>query len=213
MMKLSLILGIVAILSGCATISIPDMKQSGELQNIYNLAKNKHSNSPWNIKNLYNPKDDSIFLPYQLWTGMNWDGNKSASCMHKATSYFSVNGSSDTTITGPHDWQGNKVWYREKTDGSKQQYFICNSKGIGRVYDSRYPSRVYLTGRCKFPAGYGWKIGIKRDCTATSIKITKMEFNSNYDLSAIEFEWITNGYHDHTYRYETFYGMRNAWKQ
>ena len=213
MRKLSLILSIAAILSGCATASIPDLKQREKLKNLYNLAKNQDSNSPWNITNLYNPEDDSIFIPYQLWTGMNWDGNKGASCMHKAASFFSVNGSSDTTITGPHDWQGNKVWRREKTDGSKQQYFVCNSMGIGRVFDSRYPSRAYSSGRCKFPAGYGWKIGIERDCNRTSIRITKMEFNSNHDLSAIEFEWRTRGYHDHTYRYEVGFGMRNAWEQ
>lgn len=201
------------ILPGCTTISVTDMKKDGRLREIFNQAKNLDQKSPWNIVNLYNAENDTIFIPYQLWTGMEWDGNKNSACMHKADSFFTVNNRSHTTITGPHDWKGTQVWYRKKTNGSKQQYFVCNPKGIGRVYDSRYPDSSYPQGRCKFPAGFGWKIGVERHCTDTSITITKIEFNDDNNLSAIEFEWRIRGYHDHTYRYQKGYGMRYAWKQ
>lgn len=213
MTKLPLLFCIITLFTGCTAISVTDMKTEGELQRLYNQATLKDYTSPWNIKNLYDPRNDSMFIPYQLWTGMNWDGDKNAPCMHSANSLFAVNGTSETTITGPHEWQGMNVWFREKTDGSKQQYFVCNPKGIGRVYDSRYPGRRYSNTRCKFPAGYGWRIGTERDCTATSVKITKMIFDPDYNLTAIKFEWRTNGYHDHTYIYAVGYGMSEAWKQ
>lgn len=213
MKQLLLMLITISVLSGCTRTYVTGVKEKGGLNKIFNQAILTNNNSPWSIANLYNPKDDGMFIPYQLWTGMNWDGDKDAPCMHKASSYFNVNGSSRTRISCPKDYKGQKVWHRDKTNGSKQQYFSCNKMGIGRVYDSRVPHRNYLDGRCKFPAGYGWRAGVERQCTNTSIKITKIEFDASKDLSAIEFEWRTKGYHDHTYRYEVGYGMRNAWKQ
>lgn len=198
---------------GCTASSVTDMNKETGLREIYLQALEKKSDAPWSIVNLYNPENNTIFIPYQLWTGMGWHGDKDAPCMHQANSFFSVNGASDTTITGPFEWQGESVWYREKANGSKQQYFVCNPKGIGRVYDSRYPKREFAPGRCKFPAGYGWQIGVERECIDTSITITKILFDSSFDLFALEFEWRTNGYHDHSYRYEVGYGMSDAWKQ
>ncbi len=46
------------------------------------------STSPWNIKNLYDCENRSLFIPYQLWTGADWDGAKDAPCMHTANSLF-----------------------------------------------------------------------------------------------------------------------------
>ena len=118
-------------------------------------------------------------LPYQLWTGARWDGSAEGPCMHEADSRFEVNGTSSTRIRGPVAWSNPRtgerhtVWERSKDDGSKAQYFTCHETGIGRVYDSRGP-RYYESGRCKFPAGYGWQVGTRRSCRSTAIEITRI---------------------------------------
>ncbi|BAS68369.1 MAG: hypothetical protein DSY43_04680 [Gammaproteobacteria bacterium] len=184
----------------------------------------RKSNSPWHIINLYNCEENTLFIPYQLWSGADWNGDKNSACMHKANTSFYVNENSGTTIKGPKKWLNPKtnqeieVWFREKMNGSKQQFFTCNEKGIGRVYDSRRGGRYYKLGRCKFPAGFGWSIGVQRKCKSTMIEIIKIDLNSDNDLSAIEFKWWYKNkkgkhIHDHTYRYEAGYGSTNAWKQ
>lgn len=194
---------------------------------IYAIACSDKANkgeSPWHISQLYNCEKKELFIPYQLWTGAKWDGNKNSSCMHEANTSFYVNRTSGTTIKGPEKWKNPEtekvetVWKREKMNGSKQQYFTCNEKGIGRVYDSRRGGRYYDSGRCKFPAGYGWEVGKQRRCRNTAIEISKIELDSKNNLSAIEFKWWyenRNGdyIHDHTYRYEPNIGCVNAWKQ
>jgi hypothetical protein len=180
--------------------------------------------SPWDIKSLYNCETKNFFVPYQLWTGAKWNGDQDTNCMHEADSTFYVNRTSGTTIKGPVEWENPKtlntlkVWKREKLNGSKQQYFACNDKGIGRVFDSRKGGRYYDLGRCKFPAGQGWEIGKQRKCKSTAIEIVKVEIDSNKSLSAIEFKWWYQSrsgeyVHDHTYRYEPNIGSVNAWKQ
>ena len=119
------------------------------------------SSSPWHVTNLYDCETRALYIPYQLWTGASWDGSAEGPCMHEADSRFEVNGTSPTRIRGPVAWSNPRtgerhtVWERSKDDGSKAQYFTCHETGIGRVYDSRGP-RYYESGRCKFPAGYGW---------------------------------------------------------
>ena len=180
--------------------------------------------SAWHIANLYDCDNSTLFIPYQLWTGMSWDGNKDAPCMHPADTLFHVNGVSSTTIRGPRSWTNtdtgseHTVWFREKVDGSKQQYFTCHPLGIGRVYDSRGGGRSYPVGRCKFPAGYGWQVGVQRRCENTAIEITRLELDADNNLSALEFKWwyrnSTGAYIlDHMYRYEPNVGSVNSWKQ
>ena len=178
------------------------------------------SDSPWHIGNLYDCESRSMFIPYHLWTGAEWDGNKDGPCMHEASTTFFVNRRSKTTIEGPKEWRGQEIWVRAKSDGSKTQYFECHDRGIGRVYENRKGrKRVYRkTGRCKFPAGYGWQMSRKRYCTRTAIELDKMEFDSNRELLALEFKWWykarSGGYvFDHRYRYQPNVGSTNAWRQ
>ena len=177
------------------------------------------SSSPWHVRNLYDCKTRKLFVPYQLWTGADWDGRKEGSCMHKADNTFTVNNRSQTRISGPKKWRNPKtdkeemIWVREKVQGSKEQYFTCHEKGIGRLYDSRRP-RYYRIGRCKFPAGHGWKIRSRRDCLDTSLKITHVGLDDQGHLSELEFEyWSRRDRLDHIYRYVPNQGMTNAWKQ
>ncbi|MFT5115082.1 MAG: hypothetical protein ACI8P9_004425 [Parasphingorhabdus sp.] len=138
--------------------------------------------------------------------------------MHKAKKTFHVNKMSATNIVGPIEWENpqsgvtSTVWTRKKLKGTKVQHFVCHETGIGRVYDSRGP-RYYDIGRCKFPAGYTWKIMEKKSCTNTSIQITSISFDSKHNLKDLKFKWWTRSILDHIYRYVPKKGMTNAWKQ
>ena len=163
----------------------------------------------------------TIYVPYHLWTGMPWDGSKDDSCVHDANAEFRVNGTSLTRIKGPVEWHNpvsdttEAVWVRTKADGSKTQYFTCHDIGVGRVLDQRvgrHP-RHWATGRCKFPAGRGWKFGERRDCERTSIEITEIGTDDSGYLTHLTFKWWTGDTLDHIYRYEPEYGMTHAWPQ
>ena len=188
-----------------------------ELHNFACVDKSRNSEA-WGKNSLYDCKSQKLYIPYQLWTGAIWDGNKTNSCMHTANSAFNVDGDSPTTIKGPRDWRNNKsgkteqIWARDKVDGSKSQYFTCHEKGIGRVYDSRR-ARTYLSGRCKFPAGDSWVLAKRGYCKNTSIEIIDLVFNNKGVLQSMRFKWWTGGNFDHIYRYLPNYGMSDAWKQ
>lgn len=173
--------------------------------------------SPWHLSKLFDCADDSFYIPHQLWTGADWAGRRDAPCMHDAASEFVVNGTSRTRIDGPIKWSGQDVWARTKTNSAKTQYFTCHAAGIGRVYDSRWPDVPLAPGRCKFPAGPGWKIGETRHCVHTAIKILGIEIDKSGRLFALRFEWFYEKgarlVHDHTYRYQVGVGMTRAWEQ
>ena len=178
----------------------------------------RKSDNKWNIQELYNCDSRELFIPYQLWTGAIWGGDKDAPCMHASNSLFYVNGVSATTISGPEKWQNplsgetESYWSRKKRNGSKVQFFTCHKLGIGRVYDSRGP-RHYRSGRCKFPAGYGWKIGDRRDCRDTSIEIIAITLDGENNLESLTFKWWYGTTLDHIYRYAPNKGMVKAWQQ
>ena len=177
----------------------------------------RKSDSKWNIQELYSCDAQELFIPYQLWTGARWSGDKNAPCMHPSDSLFYVNGVSATTIFGPEMWQNpvsgetESYWSRKKVNGSKTQFFTCHKLGIGRVYDSRGP-RHYRSGRCKFPAGYGWEIGYRRECRDTSIEIIAVTLDRENNLESLTFKWWYGTTLDHTYRYAPNRGMLNAWQ-
>ncbi|MDE0714573.1 MAG: hypothetical protein OXI10_06885 [Gammaproteobacteria bacterium] len=176
------------------------------------------SSSSWHITNLYDCQTHELYIPYHLWTGASWDGRKERPCMHAADHTFAVNGKSRTRIRGPFDWNNprtgttHRVWKRVKLNGSKRQYFTCHEKGIGRVYDSR-GKRYWPAGRCKFPAGFGWKVGERRFCHQTSIEIDRVRLDRKGNLKDVRFKWWVGSRLDHVYLYAPGRGMRNAWKK
>ena len=174
--------------------------------------------TPWSLGQLYDCSTRTLFIPYQLWTGAPWDGNRDAPCMHFADTLFNGNGVSATTIQGPREWNnpttGEKedMWIRNKVSGRKTQYFTCHEKGIGRVHDSRW-KRAKRSGRCKFPAGYGWRLSERRYCVGTSIAIVAIEIDGQSELQSLQFKWWYGEKLDHVYKYAPEKGMLNAWKQ
>ena len=164
------------------------------------------SDSPWSIKNLYDCKTSTLYIPYQLWTGAKWDGSKDGPCMHAA----------GRAIQGPTAWRNPKsgatetVWSRAKPDGSSPQYFSCHDKGIGQVYDSR-GERIFAEGECHFPAGYGWGLSVKRECGETAVEITAITLNRRNELESIEFNTWDGARPDHLYRYAANIGLTDAW--
>jgi hypothetical protein len=164
------------------------------------------SNSPWNIRNLYDCKTSTLYIPYQLWTGAKWDGSKDGPCMHAA----------GPLIRGPVAWRNPEtgatevVWSRAKADGSNAQYFACHEKGIGQVYDSR-ERRLHAKGECNFPAGYGWGLSVKRECGETAVEITAITLNRRNELESIEFNTWDGATPDHLYRYAANIGLTDAW--
>ncbi len=180
--------------------------------------KDQTTLTPWSLAQLYDCSTRVLFIPYQLWTGAPWDGNRDAPCMHSADTRFTVNEFSDTTIQGPSTWMNrvtgvtDSVWVRTKVSGTKVQYFTCHEKGIGRVHDNRW-NVTWAPGRCKFPAGYGWRLSERRYCVDTSIEILAIEKNDKRELTSIEFKWWYDENFDHIYKYVPNYGMLNAWKQ
>jgi hypothetical protein len=204
-----------------------------------NICKtNIKSSSPWHISNLYDCKDKSFFIPYQLWSGAKYDGNKANSKNHQANMQtqtpFQRRGKIRYT---PLSITGTTKWYSDEFDkefniytrlrGSKTQYFVANDMGIGRVYDSRYNGGRYYSGtNIKFPAGYGWKLNTPRGTTyemtknmglrtrTTTIEIIDMIFTSSNELESISFKWYPRGnYLDHIYTYIVGLGMQEAKKQ
>ena len=124
--------GLAAASAGHGLFNLPVAQDASALHELA-CTEPKKGGAPWNVANLYDCETKQLFIPYQLWTGVKWDGNKDAPCMHKADTLFHVNGRSATTIKGPREWKSRQIWAREKVNGSKTQYFECHDKGIGRV--------------------------------------------------------------------------------
>ena len=221
MIKNAPIAFLCAYLLACAQSVAPETGATDGTLSESACSNHEASTDPWHITNLYDCHTMTVYVPYHLWTGMAWDGTKEGSCMHNADTEFRVNGTSLTHNKGPIEWRipvtdtTEAVWVRSKADGSKTQYFTCHDKGVGRVFDQRVgrDDRHWATGRCKFPAGHGWKLRERRDCGRTAIEITEIGTNDDGSLTHLTFKWWTGDTLDHIYRYEPEYGMTHAWPQ
>ena len=223
------ILSILTIFTGCATSQ--NQVQLNKITS--NICKtNIKSSSPWHISNLYDCKDKSFFIPYQLWSGAKYDGSKANSKYHQVnkqttTAHYSKSGKvsyAELSITGTTKWTSPKynqefnIYTRERDD--KIQYFVANDVGIGRVYDDRRNGRYFSGTNIKFPAGYGWNLNDSRSTSYevikngktkyrnTTIKIIDMKFNSKNELDTITFEWYPQDNElDHIYTYKANVGL------
>ena len=165
------------------------------------------ASNPYHFINLYDASSDSFFIPYQLWSGAKWDGVKSVEkCMHKANTtwtYFNPRNTKSTgKITSPvkytHPSSG-EVFQTFEWKGRKgSQNYICHAKGLARIYDHRFKKAGLLDSpilngtECKFPAGFGWQIGVSQDCNPEAPKqttVTELVFDENFNLVKMKYTY------------------------
>ena len=141
----------------------------------------------------YEPATRTRFIPVELWTGTPWDGTHEIR-MAPAALEFGPKG--DKSIKGPMTWNGIQVYERLNRD-KLQRFAIRDDKtGLGRVFDSRYPS---CYGEVKFPLGR-WKQGEVREyslnCERSKrqrpLKVTIEEIDFVHDgvPHSLRFHWL-----------------------
>ncbi len=219
LIKSTLVTGTFAVLiSGCSTTSYQNIHELNKITHVKNNCVQPDKNkSPWYIGNLYDCKNKSFFIPYQLWSGTSYDGNKTTSIKHLVdiSTQFSYREDKPFKTRAVSiksmPWLNNKLIYKRKEykkTYTKEEVFIFKSHGISRIYDNKgiqyglqTKDRLFIKKHIKFPAGYGWKINelktfigfvnnIKR---TTGIEIKSMEFNDEKELESITFNWLLNG--------------------
>lgn len=230
-LNLSIFSAIVILINGCTPSY--NQEQLQVVNKTKELCKSQvKSDKPWHISNLYDCKTNSFFIPYELWSGAKYTGDKTDSKNHQVnrqseTSHYGKSGRlsySDLSISGTTKWTSdeyNKDFdiYTRDSDG-KIQYFIANDMGIGRVYDDRGNGRYFNGTNIKFPAGYGWRLNEARSSSYevvkngrtkyrnTTIKIINMKFNDKDELHGITFEWYPKDVElDHIYTYQVDVGL------
>jgi hypothetical protein len=165
------------------------------------------ASNPYHFINLYEASSDSFFIPYQLWSGAKWDGVKSVEkCMHKANTTWTYFNPRNTKSKGkiispvkyPHPSSG-EVFQTFEWKGRKgSQNYICHAKGLARIYDHRFKKAGLLDSpilngtECKFPAGFGWQIGVSQDCNPEAPKqttVTELMFDENFNLVKMKYTY------------------------
>ena len=209
-MKMKKILAIALLtgtLAACQTTgSKHEIKNQSDVSNIVSQIPSTTSADPWHFNNLYDPETKSFFIPYHLWTGAKWDGVKSTKdCMHSANNTWNYTNTKNrnkfSEVSGPVSFTNKETGkdvetWLVKLDENSEQNYICHEKGIARVYDKRPRFNIdqYMNGReCKFPAGFGWKIGEKVDCDPVAPRVTRIEglfFDANFILQNMSFVYI-----------------------
>jgi hypothetical protein len=168
------------------------------------------------------------FIPVELWTGADWDGQKQlkmapvdGTYRHRTSTYY---------IKGPLDWkhpvtgETSVVFERlnpgRNKDDDKLQLFTVNQDktGLGRLFDGR-PGRDTRTysGGLKFPLGL-WKEGDTKsfvykvwdtmeNSRSEAITIKQIDFTYQGTSHCLEIYWIATDrsgrktYDRHTYIY------------
>ena len=183
------------------------IKQSDDAKSVSSNASKTKSSNPWHFTNLYDVSSDSFFIPYHLWSGAKWDGVKSAEkCMHKVNTTWKFtnprNKQTKGKITSPVKFtrlsSGEELQTFEWKSKRGSQNLICHEKGMARIYDFRFEKAGLLDSpilngtECKFPAGFGWQVGVSQDCNPEAPKqttITELLFDEGYNLVKITYTY------------------------
>jgi hypothetical protein len=180
------------------------LKNQSQVKAIYNESLNNKSSNPWHITNLYSKEDDSFFIPYHLWSGSNWDGNKnSENCMHDVRNkWVFKRGDRErkNRVSAPMDYKmpesGKIVKTFQVENRRNTQNYVCHEKGLARIYDGRFDDAGVLSEldgkECKFPAGFGWRLDESQDCSDSSPKETKVVeliFDENFILKKMSYTY------------------------
>jgi hypothetical protein len=140
----------------------------------------------------YDPAMRTRYIPVELWTGAPWDGTQEIR-MAPAALAFGQRG--DKSIKGPVAWNGMQVYERQNRDKLQRFAVRDDRTGLGRVFDSRYPT---CHGEVKFPLGR-WKQGEVReyllDCERgrqRPLKVTIEEIDYVHDgvPHSLRFHWL-----------------------
>lgn len=155
-------------------------------------------------------KQGARFIPIELWTGENWDGDRSLN-MDPANSRFGSR--RHKSITGPIQWRHPKsgkdmiVYERinETTKGTKRQLFTVNpgATGLAKVFDSRPggKTRYQSPNAVLFPLGW-WKKGERREYVYTehvdgkkytrkaTLRMRRLSFKYKGIEHAMKYDWI-----------------------
>ena len=125
--------------------------------------------SPWAV----NKRADHRFLPVELWTGADWEGEKQLAL---APVDFNFGSRGHKSISGPKPWKhpvtGETLQVYERINntkkGIKRQLFAIseNKRGLAKVYDERPNAapRLFSTQAMMFPLGL-WRKGEKQTFT------------------------------------------------
>ena len=183
-----------------------------------------NSEEPWHISNLYNCVNKELFIPYHLWTGAKWDGDKNVECMH-TTNKISVLESlekgyakGEVIIKGPIKWEDDvtgevrDVWRRTRSTSESQKYYVCHKRGIGVIHNANKPWVQWVRGLCNIPAGFGWKIGQKRTCIKTTVEIIDIELDSQNHLQNITVKYWFRDKLRYRYVYAENYGTQQIFR-
>jgi hypothetical protein len=151
----------------------------------------------------YDPATNTRFIPIELWTGGDWNGNRELK-MTPAGLSFGKRG--EKHVGGPIAWKrpgtGETIQVYERNNRGKKQLFALTSRGdgLGRVYDSRYARDC--VDEVKFPLGI-WKQGETRvfdvSCNNGSLRrrialtIEKLDFDYQGVPHSLQFHWLVDG--------------------
>ena len=186
--------------SGGDSNKVYDLQRHKDIDQLIIELKEKTGSSPWHFSNLYDLSSNSFFIPYHLWSGASWDGKKSVQeCIHHVDSVWQWTDfrkkQRKAKIVGPvnftHPLSGLTLNTFEWKSKKSSQYLICHERGLARIYDPKFEKAGLLSSpvlngtECKFPAGFGWKIGVPRDCNPKAPKqttLTRLTFDKEFNL-------------------------------
>ncbi len=173
----------------------------------------------WHISHLYDCLTKELFVPYQLWSGAQWNGDKQASCMHEVSQTTSLTRlgddfeSGEITIKGPILWEDTHtgeilhVWERSLDTYNSLKYYACHKRGIGIIHNLNKPHVNYIRGLCRAPAGFGWKIGQRRTCIKTTVEIINVTLDENGNLDSLTTDYWFRDKLSYRYTYQPNKGV------
>jgi hypothetical protein len=151
----------------------------------------------------YDPTTKTRYIPIELWSGGEWDGNRELR-MTSANLFFGKH-TGEKRIRGPMEWTrpgtGETIQVYERINKGKKQLFTLSSRGdgLGRVFDSRYGRDC--VNEVKFPLGL-WTEGETRvfdvSCNNGSLlrkltlTIEKIDFEYGGISHSLTFHWVVD---------------------
>jgi hypothetical protein len=151
----------------------------------------------------YDATAGTRYIPLELWTGGEWDGNRD---LRLTSANLGFGKRNEKRITGPVAWSrpgtGEQLQVYERNNRGKKQLFALSSRrdGLGRVYDSRYDRNC--VDEVKFPLGL-WKEGEEREfqvsCSDGKMRrkivltIEKLDFEYEGVPHSLQFHWVVDG--------------------